>query len=398
MACLTSSLLVAFAALIALFEGPAQIICVLALLTIIASGNFKGFRPSLIEYGLLLWIFAGIPALIINTPTHGTEGILRPLISVAFLVGALGLAKADEKTIRRVAIAFAVACVANGLYGYIQVFIADPPLEMILARRLRSQHLINPENPDQLLQATGLFYSRLKLAHIGIVGLGLLGLMVTAQNKKRVWAIGGAVILAGAIFLTYRRAAPLALILSGVILAVVMGRLRTALSSLVAGAIVIGLFLLTDYGRERVMGLTENISERIQIYTHALEIARAHWLFGVGHGQYQQAILQVAPQMPRDLTTSPHNLILHVLAETGLVGLLGFCTACIGAIYRLILGIRADQQASDLMRTADRFTLLGLSCIIILGAVHSVLHHVPVSLLYWALLGFAATRMPAKIR
>jgi hypothetical protein len=396
MASITSSLLVVFAALIASFEGPAQMVCLAILLALFASGQFNKYRPSLVEGGLLLWVLAGFGSLLIHGPAPGTEGMLRPVISVTFLVGVLGFAQADERTLKRAAIAFAAACVVNGLYGYIQVFIADPPFEEILAGRLRSQNLIDPKNTAQLTMATGLFYSRLKLAHVGVVGLALLGLMAGQRPKKTLWPLLGGIVLAGAVFLTYRRAAPFALILSGVGLAVIMGRVKTATSSLLAGAAVIACFVFSDYGRERLLGFSQNWDERVQIYSHCLDLIRSNFFLGVGHGGYQRAILEIAPNMSRDLTTSPHNLFLHVIVETGLLGFLGFCTAVIAASGRLIRRIRSEGQAHEAVKTADRFAFLGLSCILIIGSVHASLHHVPVSLLFWTLLGIAARKTGEK--
>jgi O-antigen ligase len=96
--------------------------------------------------------------------------------------------------------------------------------------------------------------------------------------------------------------------------------------------------------------------------------------------------------------------LLHVLAETGIVGLLGFVTAIVASLIRVGSRIIQNRRALDAGATTsgarvilDRLALFGVLSVLILGATHSPLHHAPVALLFWTLLGVAAgSRPPAE--
>ena len=383
-------LLVAFAALSALFEGPAQIACVLAIVATAAAGWFRGYRPGAVEIGLLVWILAGIPGTFDGDDGGSTEGALRPLIALAFLVGAVGVSRASDDVLAKMAWGFCIACVINGVYGYVQVFLTDPPLEAFLVGKNRSEHLVDPDHAGRLRMATGLFYNRLKLAHVGVIGLGLLGLIAVEHKHRRVVAIVGAVLLAGALFLTYRRAAPIALGVAGVAFAIALGRVRVAATSALTAAAIVVVFALTSYGRSRIGSADDDLAERWSIYQAAWRVFTDHALIGIGHGDYKTVIQRYAPSMPAALTTSPHNQALHVLVETGVVGLLGMSTAVLVSLQRILRRVRGMTSTTSVSATTDHFALLSLFVFVTLGLVHTVLYHAPVGLVFWCLLGVAA--------
>ena len=73
----------------------------------------------------------------------------------------------------------------------------------------------------------------------------------------------------------------------------------------------------------------EATSGRLSIWATALNMARAHWLNGVGPRGFRKPYLTHAH--PRDalaaegtVPTHPHQFVLEVLAETGVVGLMGY--------------------------------------------------------------------------
>ena len=390
--------LVAFAALAGLFEGPAEIACVAAIVTTIAIGGFARYRPGVVEIGLLVWAMAGIPGTLDAESSNTGAGALRPLLALAFLVGARAVARGQDTLLERMAWAFAGACALNGAYGYLQVFMADPPLEALIIGNTRSEHLVDPDNRERLRMATGLFYNRLKLAHVGVVGLGLLGLVAARREsaaRTRALAVAAGLVLAGAIFLTYRRAAPAALLVGLLVLAVVAARFRLALAAVAVALVIAGAYVLSAYGRQRLETSGLHFAERLDIYDNAWKLFLQHPVLGVGHGDYQAAITRVAPGMQRDLTTSPHSLGLHVLVETGLVGVVAFVTAIAASIVRLGRRVRRDRHLTIPLALLDRFALLGVVTVLALGLVHSVLYHAPVALIFWCLVGVAACRRPA---
>jgi O-antigen ligase len=383
--------LVSFALLLGLFEGPAEIACAAALVFTVLDRKIEPRQLGVIELGIAVWLLAGLPGTLDAQSAITSEAATRPILALAFLVGRFAIATASEGVLRRMAIAFSAALVLNATYGFLQVLWFDPPLEALLAGRQRSQHLVDPAAPERLLMASGLFYSRLKLAHLGAVALGLIGIGALATPApRRWWWIAGGVILGGGLYLTFRRAAPAAVCFGALALGAVLGRARWALGAGGAGAGALLLLLFTGAGRERVGEAALALHERAEIYRAALALWADHPWLGVGHGDYQAAIAGYAAELPEVLHTSAHNLWLQILAETGSVGLAGFMLAVGAALFRAGRAVRAGRERADARALLDRFSFLGLSTILALGVVHAVLYHRSVALCFWALLGVAA--------
>lgn len=406
--------LVAMALLAGLFEGPAEIAAVIAVGLLLANGAWRDARLNLADLGVVLWLIAGAIGLIGSPAVLGSAATLHPLIALAYVAGRLGIANADDLLLRRLGLAFAVACVINGLYGIFQVALFDPPLEPLIIGRSAAARLADPDSNGRLRMATGLFYNRLKFAHVAVLGLGLIGLVIDgaiqsgaggigAARRARprvVWAFVAAVTLGIALFLTYRRAAPAALLGAGLLLALLMRRLRLAASVVaIAGGILL-LYFLSDYGRDRIDAAALELGERLQIYQAALTLVMEHPLVGVGHGGWAGSIGAYLPpdlsaKVLRNGLNSPHNLGLQVMAETGALGFLGFAAAVGSSLAATAIAIRRDRDVESPQATLDRFVFLGLVALIGLGMLHSVLYHVPVALAFWTMLGVASARLEA---
>lgn len=396
--------LVAMALLAGLFEGPAEIAAVIAVGLLLAGGAWREARLNVADLGVGLWLVAGAIGLIGSPAVLGSAPTLHPLIALAYVAGRLGIARADDVLLRRLGLAFAVACVINGLYGIFQVAFFDPPLEPLIIGRSAAARLADPEASGRLRMATGLFYNRLKFAHVAVLGLGLIGLVIDGAIQERrsrarvARAFGAAVALGLALFLTYRRAAPAALLGAGLLLALLMRRLRLAASVVaIAGGILL-LYFLTDYGRDRIDAAALELGERLQIYQAALTLVMEHPLVGVGHGGWAGSIGAYLPpdlsaKVLRNGLNSPHNLGLQVMAETGVLGFLGFAAAVGSSLAATALAIRRDRDVQGPQATLDRFVFLGLVALIGLGMLHSVLYHVPVALAFWTMLGVASARL-----
>ncbi|MFO0725288.1 MAG: O-antigen ligase family protein [Myxococcota bacterium] len=393
--------LIAFALLLGLFEGPAEIAAVVALALLVASGGFKDARLNIADIGMLVWLLAGTISLIHSPAKLGSEPNLRPLLALTYLLGRFAIAPADEAELRRLALFFSAACVINGLYGIFQVWVFDPPLEALIVGRRHAQHLVDPDAQDRLRMATGLFYNRVKLAHLGMLGLGLLGLIADAARRRQqpLWRpLGAALILGLAVFLSYRRAAPVALLAAGLVLALLLRRLRLAVSVLAGVGLILALYGLTDYGRERMENTSLDVSERLEMVRAAVALILDHPLLGVGHGGYGPSIGPYLPPMAsetliRNAITNPHNLSLQILAETGIVGFSGFAVAIAASLAALTLAIRRDREVNSPQATLDRFAFLGLVALLGLGLVHAVLYQAPVGMAFWTLLGVASARI-----
>ena len=392
-----SHLLVAFAALLGLFEGPAEIACAAALVVTAAGGGLRTKQLNIADIGLLLWLIAGAIGAIGGAPRWGSEPNLRPLLALAYVLGRTAIADADPATVVRMGVAFVTATAANAAFGYVQVLIVDPGLERYIVGRARAAHLATGDG--RLRMATGLFYNRMKLVHVGVVALGVAVIASEGARKRALW-VALAVIVAGGVFLTYRRAAPAAWVVGMVALAMAMTRYKRAALISVIGGGLLALSSLAGYGRERIDNAGEDLGLRVEIWSAARRLIADHPLFGVGHGGYLRAVgpyLEDAssPDLVRNALTNPHNALLYVLAETGLVGFVGFAIAVGASVAALVLSVRADRESDEPEVLLDRAALVGIATLMVIGVVHAVLYHAPVAMLFWALLGVAAARLPA---
>lgn len=411
--------LVAFAALTGLFEGPAEIACVLALATTAFTGRLSGWRPGLHSVGLLLWGLAGVPGLVSSEGNVSSQEASRPLLALAYVVGARGVPRSDARLFGRLAAAFVVACVANGAYGYLQLAFGELPLDALLLKNPKSTQIWVPDHIGGIRGVSGLFYHRLKLAHVGIVSLALLGMIAESGEvspRKRLLAIAGLVILGGAVILTYARSAWVALILATLVTGFVsksrfhdsvlprranpagigsgdVARSWRRLVYLLGGIGVLAIGGLAGAGafvRERFQAIGGDLSIRMSMFDLAISVFCTHPIRGVGHGMYREAASLLAPpEIVGVLLTSPHNLALHVLAETGLVGFAGFTIGVLGALLAVGRRLAVNRATGGGAAMLDRLAFWGVLAVLLLGAAHSPLHHAPVALVFWTLLGVA---------
>lgn len=387
--------LVIFGALLGLFEGPAEIACAIALVLTAASGGLRGLRPNLADLGLLVWLAAGLVGAASGEVRWGSEPNLRPLLALAYVLGRTAIAEAEPRVLARLGLAFALGTAVNALYGVVQVALVDPGLERWIVGRARAAHLATGDG--RLKMATGLFYNRMKLVHVGVVALGATLLMAASSSRRR--ALGAiALAITLGVLLTYRRAAPLALLASLGALALLVGRARVLAAIGAAGALLVGVAALLGRGRERLEAAGDDLGERVEIWLAARDLIGAHPLIGVGHGGYGRAIAPYlegasSADLVKNALTNPHNALLYVLAETGLVGFLGFAVATAASLAAVVHAVRRDRASDAPRAVLDRVALVSLTTLLAIGVVHAVLYHAPVALIFWAMLGVASSRI-----
>jgi hypothetical protein len=383
-------LLVGFALFAGLLEGPAEVAAVLLLLTTLATGGLRGFRPGPAEIGVLIWILAGVPGLLLDPGPHSSADTTRPLFALMMWVGARAIGPAEPSLLRKMAWAFGGACVLNAAYGLLQLTVGELPWDSLFLKNPKSAQIWAPNRVYWVRAASGLFYNRLKLAHVGMIGALLIAMIAFAPHVRRrvrtIAAAGGLLLGAGLAF-TYARMAFLAMVAAFVALAAVLKRwliLGASIAVSLAGAIAV---LSSEHGRERLSTLDEDFSIRRTMFEAALAMFSAHPIFGVGHGVYRNAIQQLGPSGLTGVhLTSPHNLWLQLLAETGVVGFAGFNVAVVWCSLRAIRRIARGPNDVD-RAILDRLALLGVLAILFVGVLHFSLHHAPVSLVFWTLAG-----------
>jgi hypothetical protein len=387
--------LIAFAGLLGLSEGPAQIACAFVLVTTALAGGYRSFRPGLVELGIILWVIAGIPGVVLaaRQSVHlGSEATLRPLHALAFLVGGVAITRADDRLLDRVALAFIACLTINAAYGYLQVAIGELPLDHLLLKNPKSQQVFIPGHEFAMRSASGLYYNRLKLAHMGMVALGLVGLILFTKRpideRMRRLAALALMIIAGAMVLTYARMALVACISAALILALILRRSRMFVIVAAVPLLLLAVVAMTETGLSHLRESLHDAEIRAHMFGTAIDLFRQHPIAGIGHGLYRAT---VAPTWDgKGALMDAHNAELQVLAETGLIGFVGLATAfvvCLGRVWRRV---RRDRMLTSSAAVRDRTALFGLCAFFVLGLLHVPTHHAPVAMLLWCLAGIAA--------
>jgi O-antigen ligase len=383
-------LLVAYALFLGLFEGPAEIAAVLLLITTFATGGLRRLRIGPAEVGIAVWILAGYHGLLLDAGSHSSAETTRPLLALTFLIGARAVGPADPILLRRMAWAFGAACVLNAAYGTLQFAVGELPWDGLFLKNPRSAQIYVPGRVWHVRSASGLFYNRLKLAHVGMIGAFLIAMIAFAPHvRRKVRAIAGAggLVLGLGLAFTYARMAFLAVVASFVALAAVVRRWMILVAALVLSIVALLGVVFSQDGRARIDTLGEDLAIRRNMFEAALDIFSGSPLFGVGHGVYQNALERLGTRGLSGVhLTSPHNLWLQVLAETGVIGFIGFNAAVGWCLVRVIRRIARGQIDPD-RAILDRLALLGMLAILFVGALHFSLHHAPVSLVFWTLAG-----------
>ena len=173
----------------------------------------------------------------------------------------------------------------------------------------------------------GFFTSRLTFGHnlTVLLSLGLGALVSGTVPRKQLWLVGGSALLGTvAVALTFDRAAYLGL---GVAALVIVALARRSTRRPLAGVLV-AVYLLTALQpaiRSRAISAfsPQANSDRIFIWSRALEIIRDHPLHGVGFARYPEMCSRYYDRVDPTffMRTWAHNLELSTLAETGPFGL-----------------------------------------------------------------------------
>ena len=386
--------LLVFAALVGLVEGPAQLACAGVLGLAVLTGRWTGFRPGLFSVGVAVWALAGYATLGPDFFERSSGETTRPLMALAAGVGARSLARSSPQTLGRVAWAFGIAITINAAYGLLQIGAGAFPWDHWSAGPgdATQGFIAVPAWPDRV--ASGLFYHRLRLGQVGIVGLALSFVVASSPSVERRtrWAAGGAIaVVLPALLGTYVRTPWVGLTGAVVMLLLLLARPWAALGTLASGGVAGAVLLATPQGARRFASWPEDWAIRKRMFSAALEVFSNHPWFGVGHGGYRKAVHGM-PDLTGVQLTSPHNLGFQVLAETGLVGAVAFGVAFAVTLGRLGGRIWGHRREDSPEVRLERVAFLGLVALMATGFVHFTLHHAVVGLVFWTLAGVAQRR------
>ncbi|MFG0332081.1 MAG: O-antigen ligase family protein, partial [Maioricimonas sp. JB049] len=261
---------------------------------------------------------------------------------------------------------------------------ATPPAGRLKRERLRELRARlgvlagDPDGPQRLamrqrLEASNEAIGRFALANTfgGLLGAALILVIGAAMRGRRhptapKWvgilygpAIG---IIAFALLLTKSRTAWVGTSVGVVLL--VITQLRLAGSRKAGHLLTIGgvLFLialvavgaaLTSLDAEVISEAPKSLQYRWEYWTATLELIRDHVLLGVGPGNFRQHYVHYKLPGASEEVTDPHNLILDVWANGGLLGLVGLAGIVLLAGRRLAEIIRAAGAEPLLSTTPE---------------------------------------------
>ena len=230
--------------------------------------------------------------------------------------------------------------------------------------------------------AMGFFTSRLTFGHNAAVLLALLGGSVAAgafPARPRRLVIAICVVTLMAIAVTFDRAAYVALLVATLVI-VVRHRHRALILAAAALATVV---LLHPATRSRFVSAfsSDANSDRLFIWSRALEIIRDHPLHGIGFANYPKVCGTYYDRIDPHffMRTWAHNLELSTLAEMGPLGLLALCWVLLAAT-RLVL------------RSTNRFatgSLAALAAWFTMTQAHDILYDTKVMYALWFSLALA---------
>ncbi len=242
------------------------------------------------------------------------------------------------------------------------------------------QHLVGRNllgYPPQGTRITGIFHPKLVLGVVTAAFLFpvLAWLQAHGRGRRRLWLWGLAALPVAAVALGGNRSGWIMLLVGGVFYAALqvrrLGARRLAVGALSGAALLAAVFAaVSSDGRAAtgqrlavMAGLLsldwnrwdEATGLRAGIWATAANVARAHWLNGVGPRGFRHEARR--HRHPRDRLTSPtpggmvpthpHLFLLEVAAETGLFGLLGLLAFWL-ALGRHLLGrLRAGATPAE---------------------------------------------------
>jgi putative inorganic carbon (hco3(-)) transporter len=304
--------------------------------------------------------------------------------AIGYFVVALGLRSLPEGWPERLLLAAAAGLALAAIVGLLQYRTGIDPVHALGLRP--DPAMVQAPGVAGRFGAMGFFTSRLTFGHNAAILVVLLAGALATRALPWPAAISAALGLA-AVAVTFDRAAYLGLCAAGLVIALRAGR-RFALLALVLAALA--ALHPGVRGRFATSFSTVRNSDRVFIWSRAVEIIADHPLRGIGFGNYQRVAGQyydrVDPAFP--MRTWAHNLELSTLAETGPLGLLAMLWIWIAA-------------GLALLRSGDRLAtgaLAALAAFLTITQMHDLFYDTKVMYALWFALGTALSRAPPPAR
>jgi O-antigen ligase len=256
----------------------------------------------------------------------------------------------------------------------------------------------------------GLYYHRLKMAHVLLVALGpqvARHLVLPMRPVRRAAEAMALAACMAALGLTYARAAYLGAAGGAWACAMGLAYYRPSLRRrLVAWVVVIGLSVcvalaMSPAVRQRLLSVRGQDAAKVRqvIWTQAIAMTHAHpW--GVGLGNYPQVVgpyYHLADPFDPSPITYPHSMVWMAWAEAGPVGLIAWLFFWLSTLTDALRGLAAAQATRTQQVAAGAWLFIG-TALGLVGLTHDVLFHNIVALTFFAALGCTRVLMRENIR
>ena len=290
------------------------------------------FGSGLALAGLLLYLGANLLASLLNAPQPADSLRLVGLITLVAVPYGLALNLITDRVTLRQALLFWLALGVLEAISGLGIMLLWRAMGLDLGVQ---QVLGAPPVPVGTLREGNIFGS-----YTGAVAVGLLALLLTTRRRAYL-LIGGAallIVLAG-LAISLSRGAWVGFVagaaLVGLVRAGVLLRRGAPLALLVAMLVPLGVLLLAPLGRTPIqsdllgrlasldfgtLGQQQTVLERLDTYEKAWEGITARPLLGNGTGSFGQRYVYRSVDEPGWVG----NLELHLLYDSGLLGLAGF--------------------------------------------------------------------------
>lgn len=235
--------------------------------------------------------------------------------------------------------------IVTGLFYIVIFWCIDATIQFVFNKNLLGF-------PYKAGHITGMFYPRNTISHICSILSAFCFLYIYTHQDRNKWLIISLIPLFFIILLSGRRAAWVMLALSSFgffIYAYIYSKNKVWFIKM-SGALVMLLSLLlsttiiyhepTNTRFKVTLGLFSNdydsinraTAVRLPIWETSYAIFKAHPVNGIGPRGFRHIYKDYAPAddyfvLAKDIPTQPHILLLEILAETGLVGFLGYLFA-----------------------------------------------------------------------
>ncbi|MFQ5593641.1 MAG: O-antigen ligase family protein, partial [Anaerolineae bacterium] len=270
-------------------------------------------RISSLDFAVIFFVIISLisPLVAANTGVafHELRVVVIDSALLYFLVRSSGLSRSQ---LWRLVDVLVVAGLLVSLYGFYQYIFSG---DVIVAEGVRRMRGVYP-SPNNL----SLFLGRI------VPIAGVVAVWGPAQWRRLFYAVAG-LIITGALFLTFSRAAWL-VGLPAAVLFVGLVRGRRALTGAVAAILALALSVLPLAGTARINSLFElstgsSTYRRIKLWQSAVHMIRDHPVFGVGLDnflyQYREHYILAGARDDPSLS-HPHNLILDFWTRLGILG------------------------------------------------------------------------------